>query len=153
MKPRARLSLSSAQKANHSSMTQRGIDITLDGLPVPWAAHQGYGKRSFNPRFKEKAHAQWQIRNQFQGFPFEGPVSISVSFHLPIPKSTSKKKRALIQQGLEFPLKKPDIDNLCKFLCDCLKTITFLDDSQIVELIAQKYFSDHPRTVISIKPL
>jgi len=153
MSTRARLSLFSDQKANHFSMTQRGIDITLLGLPVPWAAHQGYGKRSFNPRFKEKAHAQWQIRNQFQGFPFEGPVSITASFHLPIPKSTSKKKRDLIQKGLEYPLKKPDIDNLCKFLCDCLKTITFLDDAQIVELIAQKYFSDHPRTVIKITPL
>lgn len=129
------------------------IEIIIEGTPTPWAAHQGYGKRSYNPRSKQKAHAISQIRNQFSGFPLEGAVSIEVKFFLPIPKAYTKKKRHLIELGVESHIKKPDVDNMLKFLGDCLKTIVFLDDAQVTEIVAQKVYSDHPRTVVTIKPV
>ena len=48
--------------------------------------------------------------------------------------------------------KKPDIDNLIKFVMDSLSGINgfFLDDNQIVSIYAEKIFSDDPKTEILI---
>jgi len=40
-----------------------------------------------------------------------------------IPKSTSKKKVKLMQEGLERPCKKPDIDNIAKVVCEQVESI------------------------------
>ena len=48
---------------------------------------------------------------------------------------------------------RPDCTNMQKFYEDCLKGIVIADDSQVVESIARKRYSDHPRTVITIKPV
>lgn len=57
-------------------------------------------------------------------------------FHLPMPKSWSKKKRAATMgQGHQ---QKPDVDNLCKAVLDALHD----DDSHIYDLQMSKYWSD-----------
>lgn len=127
------------------------MHVIIEGLPVPWAAHKGYGKRSFNPRFKEKEYYQWQIKSQWNiAHPITGPVGLSIIYHLPIPKGTSKIRRLQMLHGRSHHIKKPDIDNLNKFLCDCLKTIVFEDDSQVWTLVAEKIYSDAPKTVVRI---
>ena len=48
--------------------------------------------------------------------------------------------------------KKPDIDNLIKFVLDALQgqNAYFVDDSQVVRILAEKIYSDNPRTEIMI---
>ncbi len=128
--------------------------IIIDGLPVPWAAHCGYGRRSFNPRFKEKEFYQWQIKSHWnQEAPLTAPVSITIVYHMPIPLGTSKPKRLQMLNQKIHHIKRPDVDNLNKFLCDCLKTIVMEDDSQVVHIDARKIYSERPRTVIDIEAL
>ncbi len=125
--------------------------LEIEGHPVPWKAHAGYGRRSFNPLFREREYVQWQIKNQIgSGFNLiEGPVSVVFTYYFPFPKSMSKKKR---DQGCPHT-KRPDITNLNKFLEDCLKTIVIVDDSQVVEITGRKFYSSDVKTVIKIEEL
>ena len=50
-------------------------------------------------------------------------------------------------------MKKPDIDNLQKFVLDCLNEIVIRDDSQVVEIRARKVYSMKPGTLIRIRPI
>lgn len=127
--------------------------IVIEGIPVSWLAHAGYGRRSFNPRFKEKAYAQYHIREQHKKGIINSACSITYTFHMPIPKGVSKKKYMQMLNGVIEHTKRPDCSNLTKFYEDCLKGIAIQDDSLVVESIARKVYSDHPRTEINIKPL
>lgn len=126
----------------------------IQGQPVPWSAHRGYGRRSFNPKFKEKQYYQWQIRSQFnRENPIGGPVRLHISFYLPIPKGTSFIRRKQMLNGKSFHIKRPDLDNLNKFLEDCLKTIVFEDDSQVCEIVSKKIYGEIPKTVVQVEEL
>lgn len=129
------------------------IRLIIDSVPVPWAAHQGFGRRSFNPRFKEKEYYQWKIKQKFSDKPFECPIRIQVFYMLPIPKSASKKKRIDMINNNERHTKKPDIDNLNKFLNDCLKEIVFVDDNQVFEMFSYKCYGEEPKTIVKIFPM
>ena len=129
------------------------IQILLEGIPVSWLAHAGYGRRSFNPRFREKSYALYHIKLQYDQLPIEEAISICYEFEMPIPQSISKKKQMQMLGGIIEHIKRPDCTNMQKFYEDCLKGIVIKDDSQVVESIARKRYSDHPRTVISIKTM
>lgn len=124
--------------------------FSIDGLPVPWAAHQGFGKRSFNPKFKEKEFYQWQVKAQWNCEPISGPVHLEIVYHMPIPKGTSKPKRLQMLNGILHHLKRPDVDNLNKFLCDAIKGVVMEDDSQVWKIEASKIYSTSPRTTVRI---
>ena len=131
---------------------KKAIKLTISCPPVPWAAHAGYGRRAFNPRFREKKFCQWEIKNQYKGKVLTDPISMVLSFYMPIPKNTSKKKRLAMLEFKEYHTKKPDTSNLIKFIEDCLKTMVFSDDSQVYEIIAEKKYSEQPGTEIIIYP-
>jgi Holliday junction resolvase RusA-like endonuclease len=122
------------------------ITLEIEGTPIPWASHQGYGRRSFNPRFKEKEMIRWVAKAQYIGEPIKGPIKIYYKFYMPIPKSLSKSEKEV----LYFHTKRPDITNLIKFVEDCIKGIYFEDDSQVCEVVAEKVYSLRPRTVITV---
>ena len=50
---------------------------------------------------------------------------------MPIPKSTPKKLMRSMVNGVIAHTKKPDIDNLCKFVMDSLSGLLWQDDNQI----------------------
>lgn len=83
-------------------------------------------------------------------FPAGTPIGILLEFGLPIPKSTPKKRRALMADGQLMPAKKPDVDNLTKAVLDALNGLAYHDDSQICKLIAIKRYSEKPYVRISI---
>lgn len=94
-------------------------------------------------------------QQQCNGKPYDKdiPLSAFISAYFPIPKSTSKKKHQQMQDGAIRHTKKCDADNLAKAVLDALNGIAFYDDSQVCELIVQKWYSDNPRVEISIKEL
>ncbi|WP_143314265.1 RusA family crossover junction endodeoxyribonuclease [Clostridium sp. HBUAS56017] len=73
---------------------------------------------------------------------FEGPVRAAITAYYKIPKSYAKKRIKAIREGLEYPQKKPDADNIAKILLDSLNKIAYGDDSQVVELIVKKKFTE-----------
>lgn len=128
------------------------ILLEVSGIPTPWAAHAGYGKRSFNPKIKQKMQAQWQIKAQYnQMSPMTTPVRLELTFHMPIPVSTSGIQRKQMLNGVIHHMKRPDVTNMQKFIEDVIKGIVIEDDSQVVEVVARKIFSETPKTVIKVE--
>ena len=83
----------------------------------------------------------------------EGAIRQTINAYYPIPKSTSKKKRALMLAGKIRPTVKPDYDNVEKIFSDSLESIAFDNDNQIVSSRFDKYYSDNPRCEVCIEVL
>ena len=91
------------------------------------------------------------VKNQLKDHQLiEGAVNLFTIFHMPIPKSTSKKLSQRMRDGEIKHVKKPDNDNLLKFVKDCMNGIVWKDDSQVFDSHAIKQYSDNPRTEIYI---
>ena len=71
---------------------------------------------------------------------WDGPVSVSLEFRLPQPKSRpttvgrGKNKRSI----RIWPDRAPDLDKLLRAVVDSLTNIVFRDDSQVVRVVATK---------------
>lgn len=84
--------------------------------------------------------------------PYEKDVPLVAEIHayFPIPKSTSKKKRKDMLEGLINPTKKPDCDNIMKAIFDALNGLAYYDDSQICRTCITKRYDDIPRVIVLI---
>ena len=128
----------------------------IEGIPVAWTSHRGFGKKSFNPRFKEREYAKWQLKIQHDQRPLcERAVRVDFLFEMPIPKSLPKKLQQRIARGEKiYHDKRPDGTNLRKHIEDCLTGTVLKDDNLIVAGETQKYYAkDRPRTLIHIQPI
>ncbi len=94
-----------------------------------------------------------EYRRQCMDFRFADKtmLSIVIEAHFSIPKSVSKKNRALMIERVLRPVKKPDGDNIIKVVCDALNGLAYHDDAQIVDMVVRKYYAESPKLVISIK--
>jgi Holliday junction resolvase RusA-like endonuclease len=75
---------------------------------------------------------------------------MSVIAYMTIPKSKSKKFRKAAMEGEERPTKKPDLSNIVKGVEDALNGVLYKDDSQIVNLSMEKYYSEEPRLEVTL---
>ena len=75
-------------------------------------------------------------------------IAITCKFYCPIPSSLSKRKREQLRGQL--CLKKPDIDNYVKLVCDALNGIAWEDDNVIANIVAVKIYDEQPRTEVHI---
>lgn len=75
---------------------------------------------------------------------------VDIKAYFPIPKSTSKTKAEQMRREIIRPTKKPDTDNIAKIILDALNKLAYDDDSQVIDLRVQKYYSDNPRVEIVI---
>jgi len=130
--------------------------ITLDLFGIPIACSRprcNFATRSVYEepeQAKKKEGARWQLKSQYREKPIEAPVYLDITFYLPIPKSASKPKQTQMLNGVIHHINKPDIDNLQKFVLDCLNGIVIEDDRRVVEIRARKIYSTKPGTLIRI---
>ena len=84
---------------------------------------------------------------------FDGPLLVVMHFRIPIPKFTRGAPRRAMADLPHF--RKPDIDNLEKFMNDALKGVIWRDDSQISWSLRSKTNVDHHQgsTLIYVCPL
>lgn len=83
---------------------------------------------------------------------FDGYIRLTVIAYYKIAKSDSKKKKEQKLNGDLRPSIKPDLDNIIKCI-DSLNGLAFKDDSFIVEVHAEKYYSDEPRVEFIIEDI
>ena len=127
-------------------------EITIPGAPIPKKrARTLKTGHSYDPQSNEKGAVKLLLKSICR-IPLdkELPVRLKIFYGLPIPKSYTKKHKLLALNGKLLPTKKPDIDNLDKFILDCMNGIVFHDDAQVISLKSEKYYSDEPKTVIKI---
>lgn len=84
--------------------------------------------------------------------PLEGPLSLRLDAHMPIPASWSARKHRLALMGQVQPTTKPDADNLLKCIDSC-NGIVWRDDAQIVTASVAKRYSERPRIEIEVVPV
>lgn len=120
----------------------------LEGAPTALARHRmarrGNKLIAINSQKSEMLYAGLCLKKQLS--PQEGPIHVYAQFFMPIPASVSKKQQHLLHDA---PCqKKPDLDNLLKFLLDVLNGIAFHDDRQVTGISAFKQYSVWPRTEV-----
>lgn len=133
------------------------MKIIIPGVPVgkgrpKFSTHGGFPK-AYTPaktaNYENLVKLAFQQSNQ-KPFEKDAQLRAEIKAFFPIPKSTSKKKRA---EMLDFTIrhtKKCDADNLAKAILDALNGVAYYDDAQICELFVFKYYGDNPHVELSI---
>lgn len=132
------------------------INLKIPGKPIakkrPRFARVGKFVKTYNPQETEEGRflfeAYRQLGDDFK--PIEKPISVIMCFYMPIPKSTSKKRKLLMSMKQIQHSKKPDLSNMIKFAEDALNGVVWQDDSLITTIWATKAYSEEPRTEITI---
>lgn len=135
--------------------TVKKFSISIPINPVPKA----------RPRFTKAGHAYtpqktadyekaiadyWEQSTKGFSYDREQPLVVNLGFGLPIPKSTPKYKRHMMQNGTIKPTKKVDVDNLAKAVMDALNGVAWGDDSQVVRVSIFKEYAKEPYVHIYI---
>jgi Holliday junction resolvase RusA-like endonuclease len=135
------------------------IQFTVYGTPVsqgrPRFSSQGGFTRAYDPK-KSKDFKKYVKLVAAEHRPkklFEGPLQLFIRVYKPTLKNFSKKKLAAAESGELRPLTKPDVDNYVKGIKDACNQILWKDDSQVVELLASKWYSEKPRIEIMVVPI
>lgn len=130
--------------------------FTIPGEPKGKARPRVTGTgHAFTP--KETAMYENLVKLEYQRqchgvrFPDEAEIDMRITAYYEIPKSVSKKKRASMLAHRIRPRKKPDLDNVFKIVADSLNGIAYHDDSQIVDGMVRKFYSEEPRVVVTIQ--
>lgn len=78
--------------------------------------------------------------------PVRGAARLELWFYLPRPKSHYRASGALTAQAPEYPIVKPDWDNLGKALSDELTNCrVWDDDKQVVSTLVEKRYAERGR--------
>jgi Holliday junction resolvase RusA-like endonuclease len=89
---------------------------------------------------------RWHLKAQnAEMYAVGKPLEIEITLGLRLPKSASKRK-------IIHPTKRPDCDQYVKLVLDACSGILFVDDSQVVKIIAEKCYSlGEPYTHIAVR--
>ena len=82
--------------------------------------------------------------------PMEGPLKVSLTFRLPMPKSMTKRLRAAVLSGEAHYLGAYDADNLAKSQLDGMNGVVFVDDKQVVDLHIVKRGAEKPGVDVEV---
>lgn len=90
--------------------------------------------------------------------PYHGPVEVVVSFHFRRPKGHYNTNGSLKGSKYKTPAptwvtKKPDIDKLCRAVCDALSGFCYDDDEQVVSINAVMKWEAQSSTDIKVFPM
>lgn len=122
------------------------MEFFVQGKPLSLKRHRFSKGRCYNPSSKDQS--AWSLR----AIPFrptkllEGPLEVTLKFVMPRPKYHASLKNPPI-----FHIQKPDIDNLAKFVLDCMNKTFFCDDSQVVLLHCNKVYGSEIGTHVTIR--
>lgn len=116
------------------------INFRVDGKPEPKGRPRAYRANNYIRFYTPKSTKDWEESIARQSLQYKppsphlGPVEMDIIFYLPRPKSLSKK--------VIIHMKKPDVDNLTKCVCDALEGIFFKNDSQIFRITLEKHYTE-----------
>ncbi len=135
------------------------ISLKVEGIPVAKGRprFRRYGKfvGTYTPAKTLAAEKKLlsNVNKYKPSTPISEPIHLDITFFMPIPKSTSKRKAELLCKEQKPHIKRPDLDNLVKLVKDALNGIFWNDDSQIFSMNVSKKYSDCPSTEITISTI
>ena len=134
--------------------------VRVAGAPVPQGSKRAWlnqkthrvqmaedqGARLSSWRFEVTAAAKEAMRNTGVEGPLEGPLSVSLTFHIMRPADhyrTGKNAQLLTDRAPAIPAKAPDVDKLARAILDSLTDARlWVDDGQVSSLLVRKRFVD-----------
>ncbi len=131
------------------------ISFTVKGNPQALKRHRSVrcGKfiRQYDPSIGDKLDFLSLAHQHAPDKPIDSPVKLCVLFVFPRPKNHYRANGEIKPKFQnEYHTKKPDIDNLVKFLADSLNGVFWRDDSLIYSIDARKEYGEVPGTEIVI---
>lgn len=142
------------------------LSFFIEGEPMgkerPKATTVGGHAKVYTP--KKTANYEAKVGYAFrQAYPNAEPLTTAlgafICCYFPLnkgdytPKGQLTKKGRAKARGEIAHTKKPDCDNLAKAVLDGLNGLAFVDDSQIVYLMVEKYYGVVPRVQVVIEEL
>ena len=146
------------------------VEFTIEGPPVGKARPRVTRTVTYTPaktaRYEDLV--RYTAINSFKGiFDKDEPLEVKIIAYFEIPKSLSKKRKALCLNNQELPTKKPDADNIGKIIMDGMnpkkklnkqlrKMVevmqgVYKDDRQVTKLLVVKRYAERPRVEVRIK--
>jgi Holliday junction resolvase RusA-like endonuclease len=83
----------------------------------------------------------------------EEALALEIIVYHKVPKSWKKDKQEEAIKGLLKPIKTPDLDNIIKAIQDGMQKVAFIDDKQICEIYARRFYSKEDSIFIDFKVL
>lgn len=125
------------------------MEFVIEGKPIAWMRAGRQGKRYFDRQHMQKEALRRSVVAQMKGQkPISEAIELHITFFMDIPVSWSKKRREMaLNQAHQ---KRPDLDNLCKFVQDGLNGILWDDDARISSLIASKVYGPVAKTTLKV---
>lgn len=135
------------------------LTFTIPGEPTAqgrprFSTHGGFVK-AYDPEISRnyKAYVKLLASEAMQRIGLtltELPLGVEIIADVGIPASKSKKFKEKALNGLQLPIKKPDVDNVAKIILDSISGIVYKDDKQIVKLTVSKKYSYIPKVEVKI---
>jgi len=133
------------------------IEFTVFGNPKPQSRPRFFKRGNFVTVYDkdkvDKTNFAQVASTSAPQFLIEAPIMLNIIFCLQRPKShygTGKNEGILKSNAPRYHIKKPDVDNLVKFVMDSLNKVFWKDDSQVYKVNMLKRYDDEPRTIISL---
>lgn len=124
----------------------------IDGIPAPLARPRFANGHVYDSQKDQKFLIGLKLKEQMENERlFDGPLEIDLTFYFPFPPRSSPYRKAA-RPGSPH-IKKPDLDNLIKMVCDCAaNNILYKDDCIISACYARKMYGT-PGTELIIREL
>ena len=137
------------------------ISFRVVGIPAPQGSkrHVGNGRMIENSKkvgpWRESVKAAALVAiGDGASFPMRGPLKVTIEFTLCRPKGhygTGKNSDRVKDSAPYFQESKPDLDKLVRSTFDALtEAVIWMDDAQVVELVASKHFDQWQGAIIAI---
>lgn len=78
------------------------------------------------------------------------PMQLEITAFYTVPKSASRRVQTEMFRERRLPLKKPDLDNIMKIVCDALNGVAYKDDAQITDAALHKRWSAEPEVWVTL---
>ena len=146
------------------------VEFAIEGPPVGKARPRVTRTVTYTPAKTSQYEnlVRYTAINSFDGcFDNDEPVDVKIVAYFPVPKSWSKKRKALCLANKELPIKMPDADNIGKIIMDGMnpkrklnkqlrKMVevmrgVYKDDRQVTKLLVVKRYAERPRVEVRIK--
>ncbi|MEI6258527.1 MAG: RusA family crossover junction endodeoxyribonuclease [Deltaproteobacteria bacterium] len=141
------------------------ITLLIPGQPIsknrPRFTRVGKGVRTYSDQSDEEWLWVMVVRQQLKELAvrhFSGAVAMKIVFWMKRPAGhfgSGKNAGVLKASAPASPVTKPDIDNLLKFLADCLNHCSiWVDDSYIADIDMKKRYAEpgtEPRTELVLR--
>lgn len=129
------------------------IEFVVPGVPVP-KGRPRLGKNAVYTPAKTKLYERavgYYAREAMKDVQIAtGAVSVEMRFYMPIPTSYSGVKRLKALSGELRHVNKPDCDNILKAVLDSCNNIVYVDDNQVCDIAASKFYGEIPHATIKV---